>query len=134
MDADTHTSGYHDNALFRHPDIEELRDPKMGEFDYMKFMVPGLIMMSVITNSYSNVVSSFYGSKFQRNIEELLVSPTPNIVILLGYVVGGMTRGLGIGVIVTLLSLYFADFSIHNVPVTISIVLLTSMLFSLGGF
>jgi ABC-2 type transport system permease protein len=106
---------------------------EMAGLPYIQFVAPGLIMMSVITNSYSNVVSSFYGSKFQRNIEELLVSPTPNIVILLGYVVGGMTRGLGIGVIVTLLSLYFADFSIHNVPVTISIVLLTSMLFSIAG-
>ena len=90
-------------------------------------------MMSVITNSYSNVVSSFFGSKFQRNIEELLVSPTPNWIILAGYTVGGMCRGLGVGLIVTLLSLYFAQFSLHSVPVTIAIVLLTSLLFSLAG-
>ena len=90
-------------------------------------------MMSVITNSYSNVVSSFFGSKFQRNIEELLVSPTPNWIILLGYVAGGMCRGLGVGAIVTVLSLYFADFSIHSLPITIAIVLMTSLMFSLAG-
>lgn len=106
---------------------------EMSELPYIQFVAPGLIMMSVITNSYSNVVSSFYGSKFQRNIEELLVSPTPNWIILLGYVVGGMSRGLGVGAMVTLLSLYFADFSLHSLPITIGIVLLTSLMFSLAG-
>mgnify|MGYP000347173830 CR=1 FL=1 len=105
----------------------------MSGLPYIQFVAPGLIMMSVITNSYSNVVSSFFGSKFQRNIEELLVSPTPNWIILLGYVAGGMCRGLGVGSIVTLLSLYFADFSIHSLPVTIGIVLMTSLMFSLAG-
>jgi ABC-2 type transport system permease protein len=105
----------------------------MSGLPYIQFVAPGLIMMSVITNSYSNVVSSFFGSKFQRNIEELLVSPTPNWIILLGYVAGGMSRGLGVGFIVTLLSLYFADFSIHSLPVTIAIVLMTSLMFSLAG-
>jgi len=104
----------------------------MSGLPYIQFVAPGLIMMSVITNSYSNVVSSFFGSKFQRNIEELLVSPTPNWIILLGYVAGGMCRGLGVGSIVTLLSLYFADFSIHSLPVTIGIVLMTSLMFSLA--
>ena len=104
----------------------------MSGLPYIQFVAPGLIMMSVITNSYSNVVSSFFGSKFQRNIEELLVSPTPNWIIL-GYVAGGMCRGLGVGAIVTLLSLYFADFSIHSLPVTIGIVLMTSLMFSLAG-
>ena len=106
---------------------------EMAELPYIQFVAPGLIMMSVITNSYSNVVSSFYGSKFQRNIEELLVSPTPNWIILLGYVVGGMARGLGVGAMVTLLSLYFADFSLHSLPITIGIVLMTSLMFSLAG-
>ena len=106
---------------------------EMSNLPYIQFVAPGLIMMSVITNSYSNVVSSFYGSKFQRNIEELLVSPTPNWIILLGYMVGGMSRGLGVGAMVTLLSLYFADFSLHSVPVTIGIVLMTSLMFSLAG-
>jgi ABC-2 type transport system permease protein len=106
---------------------------EMSTLPYIQFVAPGLIMMSVITNSYSNVVSSFFGSKFQRNIEELLVSPTPNWIILAGYTVGGMCRGLGVGLIVTLLSLYFAQFSLHSVPVTVSIVLMTSLMFSLAG-
>ena len=106
---------------------------EMSGLPYIQFVAPGLIMMSVITNSYSNVVSSFFGSKFQRNIEELLVSPVPSWIILSGYVVGGMSRGLGVGLIVTVLSLYFADFSIHSLPVTIAIVLMTSLMFSLAG-
>ncbi|MAR33055.1 MAG: ABC transporter permease [Porticoccaceae bacterium] len=105
----------------------------MSGLPYIQFVAPGLIMMSVITNSYSNVVSSFFGSKFQKNIEELLISPTPNSVILLGYVVGGMSRGLVIGAIVTIMSLYFAKFSIHDLNVTIAIILMTSMMFSLAG-
>lgn len=106
----------------------------MGGFDYMQFIVPGLIMMSVITNSYANVVSSFFSMKFQRSIEELLVSPVPNWTILAGYVVGGMSRGLIIGLIVTLLSLAFTQLAIHNLPMVIITVFLTSALFSLGGF
>ena len=106
----------------------------MGGFDYMAFIVPGLIMMSVITSSYANVVSSFFSMKFQRSIEELLVSPVPNWVILAGYVTGGMSRGLGIGFIVTLLSLGFTQLSIHHLPMVILTVFLTSALFSLGGF
>lgn len=106
---------------------------EMSALPYIQFVAPGLIMMSVITNSYSNVVSSFFGSKFQRNIEELLVSPTPNWIILVGYVVGGMSRGLGVGLIVTVLSLYFADFTLHSLPITLAIVLMTSLMFSLAG-
>ncbi len=111
--------------------------PRIGEmsgFDYMDFIVPGLIMMSVITNSYANVVSSFFSLKFQHSIEELLVAPVPNYVILLGYVAGGVARGLGVGFIVTLLSLFFTDLYIHNIGVMVSIVVLTAVLFSLGGF
>ncbi len=111
--------------------------PRIGDmsgFSYIEFVVPGLIMMSVITNSYSNVVSSFYSSKFQRNVEELLVSPVPNAVILLGYVTGGVARGLAVGLIVTLLSLFFTELKIHSVAVTVSIVVLTAVLFSLAGF
>lgn len=107
---------------------------EMGGFDYMAFVVPGLIMMSVLTNSYSNVVSSFYSAKFQRNIEELLVSPTPNYIILLGYVLGGVCRGLAVGLIVTLVSLFFTDLHIYSLSVTIGIVFMTSVLFSLMGF
>ena len=107
---------------------------EMGGFDYMAFIVPGLIMMAVITNSYANVVSSFFSMKFQRSIEELLVSPVPNWVILAGYVCGGMARGLGIGLLVTLLSLAFTSLSIHSLPMMVVTVFLTSALFSLGGF
>ncbi|UTW03990.1 ABC transporter permease [Amphritea atlantica] len=107
---------------------------QMGGFNYMEFIVPGLIMMSVITNSYGNVVSSFYSTKFQRHIEELLVSPTPNWIILSGYVIGGSVRGLLVGLIVTLLSLFFTDLYIHNFWVIVSVVFLTAILFSLGGF
>lgn len=107
---------------------------EMSGFSYMEFVVPGLIMMSVITNSYSNVVSSFFSAKFQRNVEELLVSPVPNYIILLGFTLGGVARGLAVGFIVTLLSLFFTDLQVHSVFVTISIVFMTSVLFSLFGF
>ncbi|ABC31193.1 ABC-type multidrug transport system, permease component [Hahella chejuensis KCTC 2396] len=107
---------------------------EMGGYSYMDFIVPGLIMMSVITNSYANVVSSFFGMKFQHSIEELLVAPVPNYVILLGYVGGGVARGLAVGVIVTAISLYFTDLQIHSLPVVVSVVFMTAVLFSLGGF
>ena len=106
---------------------------QMGGFDYMQYIAPGLIMMSVITNSYSNVVSSFYGAKFQRNIEELVVSPVPHHIILSGFVIGGVVRGLLVGVMVTLLSLFFTHLSIHHLFVVIYSVLVTSTLFALGG-
>ena len=107
---------------------------EMGGFDYMQFVAPGLIMMAVIQNSYANVVSSFFGTKFQRNIEELLVAPVLEVTILIGYIVGGMARGLGVGAIVTILALFFTDLTVNNWWITISMVLLTSMVFSLAGF
>lgn len=106
----------------------------MGGFTYMQFMVPGLIMMAVLTNAYSNVVSSFFGAKFQRHIEELLVSPTSNHTILLGFVVGGVLRGVCVGAIVTVLSLFFSHLHIQHIGITLAILLLTSLLFSLAGF
>lgn len=106
---------------------------EMGGFDYMAFIVPGLIMMSVITNSYSNVASSFFSAKFQRNIEELLVAPVPNYVIVLGYIGGGMLRGLLVGTIVTLVSMLFVDIQIHSYLVLFVTVLLTAMVFALAG-
>lgn len=105
----------------------------MAGFDYMDYIVPGLILMAVITNSYSNVVSSFYGSKFQRHIEEMLVSPTPNVIILLGFIVGGMARGLSVGIAVTAVAMFFTDLQLPHPWVVLSMVLLTSMLFSLAG-
>lgn len=111
--------------------------PRIGDMDgfqYMEFIVPGLIMMTVINNSYSNVVSSFFGHKFQHHIEEMLVSPVPNYVILLGFVAGGMARGLAVGAVVTVVSLAFVDLQVYSPLVLVSTILLTAMLFSLGGF
>ena len=110
--------------------------PRIGEmegFGYMEFIIPGLIMMAVITNSYANVVSSFYGSKFQRHIEEMLISPTPNYIILLGYISGGVMRGVTVGISVTAVSLLFNPLNIHSLPVMLSMFILTSILFSLAG-
>ena len=109
---------------------------RIGEMDglrYMDFIVPGLIMMTIITNSYANVVSSFYGSKFQHHIEEMMVAPIPNYLIIIGFVAGGVCRGLTVGVAVTLVSLFFSPFSMHSLGVTLSVVLLTSVLFALAG-
>jgi len=107
---------------------------QMGGFSYIQFVVPGLIMMSVITNAYSNVVSSFFSAKFQRNIEEILVSPISNLTILLGFVIGGVVRGLAVGAIVTLLSLFFTHLHVAHILMTVAIVFLTAVLFSLTGF
>ena len=106
---------------------------EMDGFGYMEYIVPGLIMMSVITNSYGNVVSSFFSSKYQRSIEEMMVSPVSNWVILAGYVGGGVLRGLFTGLIVTIVASFFVDLQIHNFWVVISVVLLTSILFAIGG-
>ncbi len=107
---------------------------EMGGFSYMEFVVPGLIMMSIVTNSYSNVVSSFFGAKFSHSVEELLVSPIPNYIILLGYVIGGVTRGLFVAVVVTIVSLFFTKLQIHSYFVVVLIVFMTSTLFALAGF
>ncbi len=112
--------------------------PRIGDmdgFDYVQFMIPGLIMMSVITNSYANVVSSFYSVKFQKSIEELLISPMPNWAILLGFILGGVCRGVLVGIIVFVVSLFFyPEFEVVNPLLTISVLFLTSILFSLMGF
>jgi ABC-2 type transport system permease protein len=106
---------------------------EMGGFEYMQFMAPGLIMLAVITNAYSNVVSSFYGVKFQRSIEELLVSPMPTYLILIGFVTGGVVRGIIVGILVLFTSLFFTDIEIKNIPLTLLVIFLTAVLFSLGG-
>ena len=106
----------------------------MGGYNYIDFIVPGLIMMAVIQNAYANVSSSFFSNKFQRCIEEVLVSPVPNYIILLGFVAGGVARGLAVGLIVTLMSLFFTSLYIEHVLLTVFVVLLTSVVFSLAGF
>jgi ABC-2 type transport system permease protein len=107
---------------------------QMGGFNYVQFMAPGLILMSVITNSYGNVVSSFFNAKFTKSIEELLVTPIPNHIILTGWVAGGVARGLLVGVVVTAISLFFTEIIIENIALTVLAVVLTSILFSLLGF
>ena len=106
---------------------------EMGGVSYMEFVVPGLIMMAIVTNSYANVVSSFFGSKFNNSIEELLVSPTPNHIILLGFVSGGVSRGMLVAVIVTIVASLFVELNIHSYTVVVAVVALTSILFSLCG-
>ena len=107
---------------------------EMGGFPYMDYIAPGVIMMAVITSSYSNVVSSFFGARHQRFVEEMLISPTPHAVIILGYVGGGLVRGLAVGVVVTTVAMLLADLRVHNLAVTVTVVFLTSVLFSLAGF
>ena len=106
---------------------------EMEGFSYMEYIVPGLIMMSVITNSYSNVASSFFSAKFQHNIEELLVARVPNYIIIAGYVGGGVLRGLSVGLIVSVVSLLFVSLNIAHLWVIIATVVMTSIVFSLGG-
>jgi ABC-2 type transport system permease protein len=106
----------------------------MDGFDYMQYIAPGLIMMSVITNSYGNVVSSFFGAKFGRHIEEMLVAPMSNATIILGHVAGGVLRGLLVGTLVTIVALFFTKLDVAHPLITISIVLLSSIVFSLAGF
>ena len=106
----------------------------MAGISYIQYIAPGLIMMSIINNSYANVVSSFFGAKFQHHIEEMLVAPIPDFIILGGYVTGGVARGAIVGIVVTLVAMFFTKLHIHHVGVIIAVVLLTSILFSLGGF
>ncbi len=102
-------------------------------FSYMEFIVPGLILMAVISNSYANVVSSFYGAKFQRHIEEMMVSPAPVWIILIGYIIGGVSRGLMVGAVVTVVALFFTDLHVAHPMLAIAIVTLTAVLFSIAG-
>ena len=113
-----------------------LMGEQIGEMDgyrYVDFIVPGLILLAVTNNAYANVVSSFYSTKFHRHIEELLISPTPNWVILAGFVTGGVARGTVVGVVVTLVAMCFTDLSVHSYGVTAAVFLLTSIVFALGG-
>ncbi len=110
--------------------------PRIGTMDgftYIDYIAPGIIMMAIINNSYANVVSSFFSAKFQRHIEEILVAPIPNFVILMGFVTGGVTRGCLVGIVVTFVALFFTDLNIYSYPITIAVVIMTSMVFALGG-
>ena len=110
---------------------------QIGSIDgisYMAFLIPGLVMMAVISNAFTNVVSSFFGAKFQRNIEELMVSPTPNWVILAGFVAGGVVRAILVGAIVLAVSIFFVRPEISNIFIVLAFALLTAILFALAGF
>ena len=106
---------------------------EMGGFTFMQFIVPGLVIMSVITNSYGNMVSSFFGAKFGKHIEELLISPLPNWILLLGYVTGALVRGFMVGTIVLLVSLFFTRIEVQYPLVMLSVIVLTAIVFSLAG-
>jgi ABC-2 type transport system permease protein len=106
----------------------------MGGFDYMQYIAPGLIMMSVITNSYGNVVSSFFGAKYGKHLEEMLVSPMSNATIIIGHVAGGVIRGLMVGTLVTIIALGFTSLTIEHPLITFSMILLASIVFALLGF
>ena len=114
----------------------ELIGRRIGEMDgfsYMQYIVPGLVIMSVITNSYGNMVSSFFGAKFGKHIEELLISPLPNSIILAGYVTGAVLRGMMVGAVVLAVSLFFAPIEIQHPVVLVSVLLLTAIVFALAG-
>ena len=106
---------------------------QMSGFNYMEYIAPGLILMSVITNSYGNVVSSFFSAKYNRHLEEMLVSPMPHWAIVVGHMLGGMVRGLMVGLVVTCISLFFTRLPVNNLFIVVSVAVLTSAVFSLGG-
>jgi len=111
--------------------------PRIGDMNgvgYMEYIVPGLVMMAIINNSYLNVVSSFFSNKFQRNIEEMLVAPMPNSLILAGYVSGGIARGLIVGILVIFVSLFFTKIEMYHWGATLLIAVFTAVGFSLAGF
>jgi ABC-2 type transport system permease protein len=105
----------------------------IGGYTYMQYIVPGLVMMAVITNAYANTSASFFGSKFSKSIEEIMVAPVPNYVILLGFAFGGTLRGIMVGLIVIVISLFFTQMHIHNIGIVILMAVLASMLFSIAG-
>jgi ABC-2 type transport system permease protein len=106
----------------------------LAGFPYIQYIAPGLIMMSVITNAYANVVSSFFSAKFQRSIEELLISPVPNYLILAGFITGAVLRGLIVGAVVMAISIFFTKFTIHHFLLMIVVISLSAFLFAAAGF
>jgi ABC-2 type transport system permease protein len=103
-------------------------------FSYMQYIVPGLVMMAIITNAYANTSASFFGTKFSKSIEEMMVAPVPNYIIMLGFTFGGTLRGLAVGIIVIFVSMFFTHLHIHNIWIVIGMAVLSSMVFSLCGF
>lgn len=109
---------------------------RVDGFSYTYFITPGLIIMAVINNSYTNVVSSFFGARFSKSIEDLLISLAPNYLIVLGYISGGIVRGVLVGILVSIVAFLFGGFSIHHVY-SFSLIIISffccSTLFALGG-
>ncbi len=103
-------------------------------YNYMQYIVPGLTMMSIMTSAYANTSSSFFGAKFSKSIEEMLVSSMPGYIILLGYMLGGALRGVLVGIIVIGVSLLFTHLHIYNLGIVLAMGVISAMLFSLGGF
>ena len=106
----------------------------IDDFNYIDYIIPGLIIMPIISNSYMNVVGSFYSSRFQKSHEELLVSPVPNVIILLGYISGGVMRAFVVGIAVYVVTTFFTDIPIANIGYVALITFLTAFLFSTAGF
>lgn len=107
---------------------------EMGGHSYIVFIIPGVVLMAVISHSYANVVSSFFMGKYQKNIEEIIIAPVSNVAILLGYIGGGVARGLVVGITVFIVSLFFSSIDVYSYSYMILIIILTSILFSFGGF
>ncbi len=107
--------------------------PDMAGMSYMEFIVPGMVMMAVINNSFMNTAFSFYAAKFQRTLEEILVSPTPYLIVVLGQITSGVLRGLVTAVLIVLCALFFTPLAIHSVVWTLVFALLSATLFSLAG-
>ena len=105
----------------------------MAGVPYLEYLIPGMIISTIINNSYSNVVSSFYSSKSQKVVEELLVSPIPSYIIVWGYVMGGVSRSILVALLIGMMTTIFVPIHIYNVVVLISVTILTSLIFSLGG-
>lgn len=105
-----------------------------GDFSYMQYIVPGLVMMTIINNSYINISSSFFGAKFQRSVEEMLVSPMANWAILGGYVIGAVARGLVVGALVLVVALFFTSLHVAHPLIALGSVTLGAIIFALAGF
>lgn len=102
-------------------------------FTYIEFIVPGLTMMSIMTNAYANTSSTFFSAKFSKSIEEMLVSSMPNYIILLGYILSGAFRGLLVGAIVLLIGCLFTQIEILHIWLVLVMAVSSALLFSTGG-
>jgi ABC-2 type transport system permease protein len=103
-------------------------------FSYVKYIIPGLIMNAVIVNSFTNTVSSFFQARFHHSVDEMTVSPMPNWLVIAGYTSGGMARGLLVGMLVIITAYFFDNINPIHLCFTVTVIVLSSMLFSILGF